>query len=471
MNTLPSNESPLGLLHVESTSILNPAGEVIQLRGTCLGGWMNMENFITGFPGCESDQREAVASVLGKEKAAFFFERFLDYFITESDIRFLAELGATVIRVPFNYRHFEDDYTPFSYHEAGFQRVHRVVEWARIHKLYVILDFHALPGFQNRGWHCDNPGRETFFWGQKLFEDRVIALWEEFARRYKGDAVIAGYNLVNEPDVDQMKWLNQFYRRAVTAIRAIDPDHIIFLEGNRYSREFDSLDVPFAPNLVYSSHNYTEPCLNDVEYPGVIGAEGLYDLERLMEDYSRSSHWMRQHQVPIWVGEFGSIYSGTDRDAMRIHATSEMIDIFTYFQDHWTTWTYKDLGRMGLVTVAPDAEYMRRTEPIRRAKSALRCDSWIERAPSLIDQPIVELAEQTRYVQSPPLDSTKLQASLLVYLGDTAYSKALLPAFAEQFRDMTEMEIDTMMQGFLFDHCVIRTPLAECLRSGFGRDP
>ncbi|TDL17104.1 hypothetical protein BD410DRAFT_794680 [Rickenella mellea] len=27
--------------------------EEIILRGAGLGGWMNMENFITGYPGCE----------------------------------------------------------------------------------------------------------------------------------------------------------------------------------------------------------------------------------------------------------------------------------------------------------------------------------------------------------------------------------------------------------------------------------
>ena len=45
-------------------------------------------------------------------------------------------------------------------------------------------------------------------------------------------------------------------RRVVQAIHAIDPDHIVFLEGDYYSRRFDGMETPFAPNLVYSSHNY-----------------------------------------------------------------------------------------------------------------------------------------------------------------------------------------------------------------------
>jgi len=30
---------------------MNGLGEAVRLRGFCLGGWLNMENFMTGFPG------------------------------------------------------------------------------------------------------------------------------------------------------------------------------------------------------------------------------------------------------------------------------------------------------------------------------------------------------------------------------------------------------------------------------------
>lgn len=71
-----------------------------------------MEGFITGFPGTESGLRAAIKNELGEEKAHVFFEGMLNNFVTESDVRHIASLGATVIRVPFNYRHFEDDSLP-----------------------------------------------------------------------------------------------------------------------------------------------------------------------------------------------------------------------------------------------------------------------------------------------------------------------------------------------------------------------
>jgi hypothetical protein len=36
---------------------------------------MNMENFITGFPGHEHEHRAAMLNVLGQEKYDFFFDK------------------------------------------------------------------------------------------------------------------------------------------------------------------------------------------------------------------------------------------------------------------------------------------------------------------------------------------------------------------------------------------------------------
>jgi len=42
---------------------------------TATGGHLNMENFITGYPGHEYEMRAAMLEVLGKEKYEFFFDK------------------------------------------------------------------------------------------------------------------------------------------------------------------------------------------------------------------------------------------------------------------------------------------------------------------------------------------------------------------------------------------------------------
>ena len=87
-----------------------------------------MENFITGFPGHEEQHREAMLEVLGQEKYDFFFDKWLEYFFTESDAKYFSSLGLNCIRIPFNYRHFEDNMNPRILKESGFKHLDRVID-------------------------------------------------------------------------------------------------------------------------------------------------------------------------------------------------------------------------------------------------------------------------------------------------------------------------------------------------------
>jgi hypothetical protein len=457
------------LLHVDGPRIVNGRHEDLRLRGFCLGGWMNMENFILGYPGHESGFRAAMARVLGEDKARFFFERFVHYFIGEDDLCFLKRSGCNVIRIPLNYRHFESDGIPFEYKEEGFALLDRAVGWARNQGLYVILDLHAVQGWQNRGWHCDNGCRTAHFFGQRVFEDRAVALWEELAGRYRSEPFLAGYNLMNEPDADEVKWLNHFYRRATDAIRAIDPNHIIFLEGNRYSQQFDELDPPFDKDTVYSSHNYAVPATEEMAYPGEFKSES-YDRSRLEREYDERTAYMMRHGVPNWVGEFGAIFGGETSDASRLQVLADQIEMIETRGHHWSIWTYKDIGKMGLVCLDPSSEWMRRTRPVREAKRLLRCDHWIEKQPGSIDPLLPQIGAAARKaLPDLPLDAQQLEAELSGAVCETTLAQALLPAFAEQFRGMTEEEIDRMMQSFAFVNCVPRSELVRLLDRRLGR--
>jgi endoglucanase len=273
------------MLQVRKAEIVTSEGQPVRLRGVCVGGWMNMENFINGYPGDESGVRRAAAQTLGAGRAEFLFDRWLDYFFNADDVKFLKECGANVVRLPLNYRHFEEDAHPYAYLEKGFARLSRTVEECARAGIYVILDLHSCQGWQNSDWHSDNSSRHSYIWRHPHFQERFVGLWREIARRFRGAEWVAGYNLMNEPVSNapagrftaryESDWdaINRLYRRAVEAVREVDPDHIIFLEGDYYSTKFARLDPPFAPNLVYSSHNYSAPSTTPGPYPGKIGKQ------------------------------------------------------------------------------------------------------------------------------------------------------------------------------------------------------
>jgi len=140
-----------------------------------------------------------------------------------------------------------------------------------------------------------------------------------------------------------------------TAIRAIDPDHIVFLEGDLFSREFDGLEPPFAANLVYSSHNYTDGGFGPGSYPGLINGEP-WNVEKQTQVFLSASgtRFAQKYDVPLWVSEFGAVYNGPANEIPdRLRALDDQLAVFNQHGAHWTMWTYKDIHTMGWVQMRP----------------------------------------------------------------------------------------------------------------------
>jgi endoglucanase len=449
------------ILRIEGSQIVDGKGQIVTLRGFGLGGWMNMENFITGYPANEEAQRQAIQQVLGNDKYEFFFDRFLEYFFGPDDAQFIASLGLNLLRLPINYRHFESDLEPFVIKEEGFRHLDRVIELCAQQQIYTIIDLHALPGYQNQAWHSDNPTHKALFWEHKHFQDRVVHLWEVIAKRYKEHPWVAGYNPINEPGDPSEAMIVPFYRRLCQAIRAIDPDHILFLEGNRYSTEFHMFTETW-PQVIYTVHDYALPGFIDGgPYPGTSRGEYV-DKAVLEETFLRRTAYMRQTGTPIWVGEFGPVYVGEPvADAMRYQVLRDQLEIYDRYQANWAIWTYKDIGLQGVVYTAPDSPWRKLLQPLLEKKARLGVDSWgaVDTHIRYIMQPL----EETFAKEFPDYHPFPFGAQWMIdrLVRHILLAEPLLSEFAALFKGMDEQDIDTLMQSFQFKHCVQRTELAR----------
>ena len=484
-------EDKMEFLRVSGRHIVDAKGKRVRLRGTCPGGWMNMEDFINGHPGAEHTMRAQMAEVLGPARAQFFFERMLDHFFNEDDVIFLRKVGANVVRIPLNYRHFEDDAAPFKYKDVGFTRLEQVLGHCEKHGLYVILDLHSAQGWQNVHWHSDNASRIGLFWGVASYQDRYIALWQEFARRYKDRAVVAGYDVLNEPcsnnDLGDFPWniysnykpnwegINSVYRRLVSEIRKIDSRHIIFLEGDNYAKQFSGFEQPFDDNLAYSSHNYTVPGFGPGRYPGAIeprsaatkGPEN-WDLERQERFFldAEGTTFSQKHNVPLWVGEFGSVYNGPpDENADRLRAMDDQIGVFERHEAHWTTWNYKDVGVMGMLTLDPASPYMERISDLLRKKAALGTDDWMSwLPPTAVKDATGQLAEQILQIVGDPQLDSRLNARCVKQTLLCFYTGTLMqPLYASLFKGLSEKELDHVLSSFSAKQCIPNRGLVNVL--------
>src|SRR3954469_9106618 len=112
-------------LSTDGTRFTTPDGTTVLLRGVCLGGWLDMENFITGYSGNESLMRRTVAGSIGADRADRFFDRLLTRFFDEEDAACLGREGFTVARIAVGYKHFEDDARPFEIRPDAFRHLDR----------------------------------------------------------------------------------------------------------------------------------------------------------------------------------------------------------------------------------------------------------------------------------------------------------------------------------------------------------
>jgi aryl-phospho-beta-D-glucosidase BglC (GH1 family) len=453
-----------GMLRVEGTRIVGDDGPVL-LRGFGLGGWMNMENFITGYAGTESQQRRALRRVLGEEGYERFFARFLEVFFGDDDAAFLASLGLNSLRIPFNYHHFEDDDAPFVLKEDGFRLLDRVIEACADQGIYTILDLHAVPGAQNQHWHSDNPTQWASFWTHRHFQDRVVALWEAIADRYRRNPWVAGYNPVNEPADAGGTAIGPFYRRLEAAIRAVDPDHILFLDGNRYSTQFDQLGDPL-PNTVYTAHDYALPGFVDGgPYPGA--TRGVHvDRDAVEATFLDRTRYMRETGTPIWVGEFGPVYTGDpERDEQRAQLLTDQLEIYARYEASWALWTYKDIGLQGLTYADPGSAYLRRIAPVLAKKAWLGVDAWGSTDAGI--RSLIEPVEQLFRTEFPEFRPYPWGADRWIagHIRHIMLAEAMVDDYARAFTGVTPDEAETLADAFAFANCRVRDRLAETLRS------
>jgi endoglucanase len=456
-------------LTVDGSRIVDGDGRPVSLRGFGLGGWMNMENFITGYPANEEAMRDAIREALGEHEYEFFFDRFLEYFFGEDDARFIASLGLNLLRLPVNYRHFESDMKPFEIRETGFKHLDRVVSLCAQQAIYTIIDLHAVQGYQNQDWHSDNPTHKALLWTNSQFQDRLVNLWETIARRYRGNPWVAGYNLINEPADPGGKVVEPFSRRLYDAVRSVDPEHIIFVEGNRYSQEFHMFGEPW-PNCVYTTHDYALPgFVTGGPYPGESrrfpSQAGEYvDKQALLKTFLSRTTYMRETNTPIWVGEFGPVYRGDpEDDAMRYQVLRDQLEIYGQHAVNWAIWTYKDIGLQGVVYADSDSPWMLRIRPVLEKKARLGIDSWgtLDTEIRHVMQPLEDLfAKEFPYYQPFPSGRNWVINRLVRHV---LLAEPMLEEFAACFEGMDEPEIEEVMLSFAFAHCVQRKQLSEIL--------
>ncbi|MCR4439598.1 MAG: cellulase family glycosylhydrolase [bacterium] len=294
--------------------IVDATGQEVLLRGFGLGGWLVPEGYQLHIPGFGSPSfiRNRIADLLGEAQTEEFFRLYTANYVTEKDIAQIAAWGFNSVRLPFHYRLlWEGDH----FREEGFQLLDQVIAWCKAHALYLILDMHCAPGGQNKDNISDSDGVEARLWTDPANQDLTVAIWRAIAARYAEEPWVGGYDLLNEPVLPTghaSSELRLLYMRLAQAIREVDNNHLLFIEGNWYSTDFTSLTPPFDGNMAYAFHKYWNEN----------SREAILPYLRLRSHYN----------VPLWLGETGENSNVWLRDCLRLMEEEGI---------GWSWWTHK----------------------------------------------------------------------------------------------------------------------------------
>jgi cellulase (glycosyl hydrolase family 5) len=312
---------PPDFAHVSGDQLVDGDGQPLLLRAMGIGNWLVPEGYMWRFDGARGDRprriEARVAELIGPDGAAAFWEAYRDTFFSEADVARIADLGFNAIRVALSARLLQPEGEE-GIDERGFAQLAQVVEWSRAHGIHVVFDMHAAPGGQTGRNIDDSPDDQPALFTDPANQDRLVALWTEIARRFAGDPVVLGYDLLNEPIAPEFAALNDrlwpLYQRIGAAIRAVDPDHVLIVEGAQWANNWSSLGAPFDDNLIYSFHKYWDDT-------SAASIQGYLD---------HGAQWGK----PLWVGEIGE----NDDDWYRA--------VFPMLEAHgigWSFWTWKKL--------------------------------------------------------------------------------------------------------------------------------
>jgi endoglucanase len=450
-------------LEVSGNQIINQKGDTVYLRGFGLGGMLHMENFIDGYPSNEETMREGLLNVLGEKKYNLFFDTFLKSYFTEPDAEYIHSLGLNLVRIPINYHLFEDDMNPRVIKQGAFVYLDKVIELCAKHQIYTIIDLHALPGFQNQHWHSDNPTHKALFWKHKDFQDRALHLWEVIAEHYKNQPWIAGYDLMNEPAEPTGEKLFPYYKRLRDAIRKFDPNHILFLEGDRYATDFSTFTEVWD-NVVYTNHDYAGPgFIRGGDYPGFTGNR-YFDKDTLENDFLIKSKFMFSRHVPLWVGEFGPVYTGShEKDEMRYQILKDQLSYYNKYKVSWCIWLYKDMGLQAILHQNDHTPYMKLVSAFLSRKDSLGSDAWGSTDKNIrqVLKPLEEMFKKEFPDYDPYPNGQERQISLMVR--HILIAEALVPEYCNLFRGLSEEKLIALAQSFRFENYVKRERLEAIL--------
>lgn len=188
-----------------------------------------------------------------------------------------------------------------------------------------------------------------------------------------------------------------------------------------------------------------------------------FDRSTVEETFLRRTEFMRRTGTPIWIGEFGPVYTGDPaQDESRLRLLRDQLDIYRAHGASWALWTYEDIGLRGLVYADPQSPTCGGSPRCwRRRHGSASTRGWCRHRDPRRDG-ADRGAVRPRVPRLEPYPwGRRAWVDLLVR--HILLAEPMAGDYARCFAGVTPEQAEELAGSFAFDRCVRRTPLARAL--------
>lgn len=331
-----------GFLHRNGKFLYDGAGNEVILRGIGTGNWMLQEGYMMQTSDVANTQHEFRAkliSTIGEAKTDSFYTAWLANHFRRIDVDSMKSWGFNSIRVAMHYKWFtlpieqEPVAGQQTWLDKGFTMIDSLLDWCGDNQMYLILDLHGAPGGQGKDAAIsDYDKTKPSLWESQANKDKTIALWRKLAERYSTEPWIGGYDLINETNWTFAEGNNSKLKELMVnitkAIREVDKNHLIIIEGNGFANDYSGMTPAWDSNMGYSFHKYWN-----------------YNTQ---ESINFAINIRNSQNVPIWLGETGE---NSNTWFTELVALSEKNKI------GWSWWPVKKPGINNPLKVTVNSDY------------------------------------------------------------------------------------------------------------------
>ncbi|HKI68025.1 MAG TPA: glycoside hydrolase family 5 protein [Verrucomicrobiae bacterium] len=221
----------------------------------------------------------------------------------EKYFRLLKDAGFKSVRINLQAFRYMNPTNGWTLKKSWWEVLDWAMKGAREQGLAVILDLHD---FNTMGADPE-ANREKF-----------LAFWRQISARYQNAPDSVYFEVLNEPchKLTPALW-NDYFREALAIIRQKNPTRAVIV-GPAFWNSIDHLDELELPendrHLIVTVHYYKPMAFThqgaswtgQQDKLGVDWAGTPAELARINDDFAKAEAWAKEHNRPIFLGEFGA---------------------------------------------------------------------------------------------------------------------------------------------------------------------